>query len=233
MKKIFLLLVIFYSTRPERIMAQRLSVFLSGGVQANLNRSQSVPEGILTDHFLLPPALAPEFGFRIRYALEPNIHLRTGLLFTQRRITFVTHAMDSNRQVLENNPNRIFAWSGGNRFRVYSKTWLHIPLQLTFTKGHFFAGLGSGMMFQIASIEEGAKNFWDIPLEASVGLEFKRMSFQLSYLRGTQAIFAPNMDNGENNLSWINYYNSQLGLSISTRINNPGNKCAGCKNTWM
>jgi hypothetical protein len=233
MKKIFLLFVIFSNLGYSTIMAQRLSVFLSGGLQANLNRSRSIPEGIRTNQYLLPPAFGPELGLRIRYALEPNIHLRSGLLFTQRRITFVTHEMDSTRQVLENNPNRIFAWSGGRRFRVYSKTWLHIPLQLTFTKGHFFAGLGSGMMFQITSIEKGATNFWDIPLEASVGFEFKRMSFQLSYLRGTQGTYPPFIESGEETLSWINYYNSQLGLSISTRINNPGNKCAGCKNTWM
>ncbi|QLH44659.1 MAG: hypothetical protein HWD58_02940 [Bacteroidota bacterium] len=117
--------------------------------------------------------------------------------------------------------------------RTYSKPWLHLPLQLTFSAGKFFLGAGSGFMAGIFQPVMNESFQWDTPLEASLGIEHKRFLFQLDYVRGLRPIYEAYTIFYKPANSSLFYYNSMLTLSISTRINNPGNRCEGCRNARL
>lgn len=206
--------------------SQRLGVYLSAGAGANFNHWRMIPENTFELAYSTPITFSPVLGLRFRYSLEPHIQLRSGILFTQRRLTLVYPS-----DFILSQPT-LDAVSQINK-RVYSKSWVHVPLQLSFTKGLFFIGVGSGFIFRVLDRQNFEEALWDIPLEASIGLERKRFMIQLDYLRGMRPVFkALEVENGSRTKS-LYYYNSLLTVSVSTRINNPGNRCEGCRNTRL
>lgn len=206
--------------------SQRLGVYLSAGVGANFNRWRMIPENTFESVYSSPLSFSPVLGLRFRYSLEPHIQLRSGILFTQRRLI-----LEYPSDFVLTQPT-LDAISQVNK-RVYSKSWVHVPLQLSFTKRPFFMGAGSGFIFRMLERQNFEETLWDIPLEASIGVERKRFMIQLDYMRGMRPVFkALEVQNGSGTNS-LNYYNSLLTLSVSTRINNPGNRCEGCRNTRL
>ncbi|MBL7753040.1 MAG: hypothetical protein JNM44_01090 [Chitinophagaceae bacterium] len=210
----------------SRTNAQRLKVYLSGGAAANFNRWRSVPDVTFVEAYPSTTSISPVLGFRLAYQLEPQVQLRAGILFAQRRVSIQYPAY----QYLAESQHQAFDLIN---LRTYSKPWLHLPLQLTFSAGKFFLGAGSGFMAGIFKPEMNESFQWDTPLEASLGIEHKRFLFQLDYVRGLRPIYEAYTIFYKPANSSLFYYNSMLTLSISTRINNPGNRCEGCRNARL